>query len=157
MKIRSLLALAGFAIGFAAPTFAQQKDTVDPQIAQQIRALAMQYEKAFNEHDAAAVSALFTEDAVWRTPQGTFYGRHSIEQRMAKYHFQRWHSNNEVINVDRVISVGDEVRAIGTWSNTVQETDGSTKDLDGHFTSVCVLEGDTWKIRMNTYDQSRPY
>jgi hypothetical protein len=32
MKIRLLLALVGLAIGFALPAFAQQKDTVDPQI-----------------------------------------------------------------------------------------------------------------------------
>jgi hypothetical protein len=36
MKIRCLLALVGSAIGFALPTFAQQKDTVDPQIAEAI-------------------------------------------------------------------------------------------------------------------------
>jgi hypothetical protein len=30
MKIRYLLALVGLAIGFASPTVAQQKDTVDP-------------------------------------------------------------------------------------------------------------------------------
>src|SRR5690242_1637513 len=35
MKIRLLLALAGFAISFAVPTFAQQTNTPDPQIARQ--------------------------------------------------------------------------------------------------------------------------
>jgi hypothetical protein len=65
-------------------------------------------------------------------------------------------SSNEVINVDRVISVGDEAQAIGTWSNTVQRPDGSTRACDGHFTSVMVLQGNIWKIRMNTNDQSRP-
>ena len=44
MKIRSLLALAGLAISFAVPTFAQQKDTVDPRIAQQRDLLADQHE-----------------------------------------------------------------------------------------------------------------
>jgi hypothetical protein len=32
MKIRLLGALVGLAINFAVPTFAQEKDTVDPQI-----------------------------------------------------------------------------------------------------------------------------
>src|SRR5438876_8305394 len=41
MKIRLLLALAGFAIGFVLPTFAQQKDTVDPRIIQQRDLLAI--------------------------------------------------------------------------------------------------------------------
>jgi hypothetical protein len=35
MKIRLLLALAGFAISFVFTTFAQKKDTVDPRISQQ--------------------------------------------------------------------------------------------------------------------------
>jgi hypothetical protein len=34
MKIRLLLALAGFAIGFVSPTFAQ--DTIDPKIIEQV-------------------------------------------------------------------------------------------------------------------------
>lgn len=157
MKIGWLLTLTGLVISFAASGFAQENDATDPQIAQQIRALTMEYQEALNEHDAPAAAACFTEDAVWTTPQGTFYGRRAIERRLSTYHFRRWHITNEVITVDRVISVGDQVRAIGTWSNTVQEPNGSTEDFNGHFTSDLVLEGDSWKIRLNTYDQSRSY
>jgi hypothetical protein len=32
MKIRFLLALVGLATGFALPAFAQQKETIDPQL-----------------------------------------------------------------------------------------------------------------------------
>ena len=155
MKIRLLLALTALASGLTVPALAQQNDSVDPQIAQEIRELTMKYEDALNEHDAEAAAAFFTADAVWATPQGTFYGRRAIERRLANYHFRRWHITNEVITVDRIILVGDQVRAIGTWSNTVQEPDGSTEDFNGHFTSDLVIEGGTWKIRLNTYDQSR--
>jgi hypothetical protein len=41
MKTRSLLILARLAISFALPSFAQQKETVDPQVAEQVRALAV--------------------------------------------------------------------------------------------------------------------
>jgi len=157
MKIGWLLALVISAISFAVSSFGQQTDAIDPQIDQKIRALTMEYQEALNEHDAPAAAACFTEDAVWKTPQGTFYGRRAIERRLATYHFRRWHITNEVITVDRIISVGDQLRAIGTWSNTVQEPDGSTQDFDGHFTSDLVLEGNSWKIRLNTYDQSRSY
>jgi type II secretory pathway pseudopilin PulG len=54
MKIRLAIALIGLAIGFALPTFAKQKDTVNPQIEQQIRALAMKFDEAYNRNDAAA-------------------------------------------------------------------------------------------------------
>ena len=157
MKIGSLFALVSSAISFAVSSFGQQTHAIDPQIDQKIRALTMEYQEALNEHDAPAAAACFTEDAVWTTPQGTFYGRRAIERRLANYHFHRWHIKNEVITVDRVISVGDQVRAIGTWSNTVQEPDGSTEAFNGHFTSDLVIEGGTWKIRLNTYDQSRSY
>jgi hypothetical protein len=58
MKNPSLLALAGLAFSFAVPAFAQQQDTVDPKIAEQVRALATKYDEAFNQNDAAAIAAL---------------------------------------------------------------------------------------------------
>src|ERR1700733_4827429 len=155
MKICRITTLVSSTFSFAVSSFGQQTDAIDPRIDQNIRALTLEYQQALNKHDAPAAAACFTEDAVWQTPQGTFYGRSAIERRLATYHFRRWHITNEVITVDRVISIGDQVRAIGTWSNTVQGPDGSTEDFNGHFTSDLVIEGGTWKIRLNTYDQSR--
>jgi hypothetical protein len=40
MKIRFVVAIAGLAINFAPPAFAQQNDRVDAETAQQVRALA---------------------------------------------------------------------------------------------------------------------
>jgi hypothetical protein len=40
MKIPLLFALAGWAISFAVPSFAQQTNTPDPQLRQQLLALA---------------------------------------------------------------------------------------------------------------------
>ena len=39
------------------PAVAQQKETVDPQIAQQIRERGKKYDEAFNKNDAPAVAA----------------------------------------------------------------------------------------------------
>src|SRR5271166_5261987 len=64
MKIRLVVALAGFAISFAVPTFAQGQNTVDPEVRQQIEAVSMKFVEAYNKYDAAALAALFTEDAV---------------------------------------------------------------------------------------------
>jgi len=65
MKTRSLLILAGLAINFALPSFAQQKDAVDPKVEQQIRLLAAKYDDAINRRDATAVAALYAQDGVW--------------------------------------------------------------------------------------------
>jgi SnoaL-like domain len=89
MKIRYLLALMGLAIGFTVPTFAQQKDTVDPQITEQIRALTVRYDAAFNSQDAAALAALYTTDGAY-TFHGTSHGRRAIEKSYA-YDFQSRH------------------------------------------------------------------
>jgi hypothetical protein len=49
MKMRFLCALIGLAISFAVPAFAQQKDTVDPKIAEQLSALSKKTVAVGNE------------------------------------------------------------------------------------------------------------
>jgi ketosteroid isomerase-like protein len=51
------------------------KETVDPQIIEQLDPIARKYEEAVNNNDAAAVAALFTEDAVFVADTGPIYGR----------------------------------------------------------------------------------
>jgi hypothetical protein len=85
MKIRLVVALAGFAISFALPTFADEKKEINPfpfspisaspQIVQQLEAINLKFDEAFNKHDAAAVGALYTANAVQVTPVGVFSGR----------------------------------------------------------------------------------
>jgi len=60
MKVRLLLALVGLAISLPFPTFAQQKDTVDPKIIEQLREEDKNFEEAYNKHDAAALAAFYT-------------------------------------------------------------------------------------------------
>jgi len=166
MKIRLLLALiglaigfilptfalAGFAIGLILPTFAQEKDTVDPRVAEQVRALAAKYDEAFNRNDAVAVAALYTEDAVFETPSGAFHGREAIEEENAKHYFEQDHSKNLVTVVDEVVAVGNEVRSTGTWSNTFEE--GATIHANGTYSWVLIHEGVSWKIRKSTFDMA---
>ena len=57
MKIRLLVALPRPAISFSRPAFAQQKDAVDLQTAQKVRALAAKYDAASNYHDATGGGA----------------------------------------------------------------------------------------------------
>lgn len=83
MRIRLVVALAGLAISFALPTYAQQKDLADPQTAQKIIALWKVFDEAHMNDDAAAVAALFTRDAVDVTPEGTITGRQAIQRWFA--------------------------------------------------------------------------
>jgi hypothetical protein len=68
MKIRLLFALTGLVISFALPLFAQQTNTVDPEVRQQIETVFMKFGDAFNKHDPVAIAALFTPDAVQLWP-----------------------------------------------------------------------------------------
>jgi ketosteroid isomerase-like protein len=82
--MRLLLSLAVFAIGFAVPAFAQQKDRVDPRIIEQHAALDQKYDEAFNYGDAIALAATFTEDAVLVNDTGPVYGREAIGKYYAE-------------------------------------------------------------------------
>jgi hypothetical protein len=64
MKNPSLLALAGLAISFAVPTFAQQQDTVDPKIVELIVAHQKIYDEAMNNNDAVAGTGCNRRDAI---------------------------------------------------------------------------------------------
>jgi uncharacterized protein (TIGR02246 family) len=68
------------AISFAAPAFAQEKQTVDPKVVEQLDANSKKFGEAVNNNDAAAVAAFFTEDAVLVTNTGPVYGRQAIEK-----------------------------------------------------------------------------
>jgi ketosteroid isomerase-like protein len=85
MKIRTIVTLVGLAISFASPIFAQQKDTVDPEVRQQIEAVLRQFDEAYNKHDAAALAALFTPEAVEMFPfeaPAVISGQQAIQKSM---------------------------------------------------------------------------
>src|SRR4029077_18917013 len=109
--MRLLLALVGLAVSFAPPAFAQPKDKVDPETARQVRALASNYDAAFNRQDAVTVAGLYAEDAVFNTPEGTFQGRQAIEELYAKHYFGEVHSKNVVTVVNGAIAAGNEVKS----------------------------------------------
>ena len=102
MKIRSLLTLVGLALSFAVPAFTEQQDTVDPKIAEQVRALATKYDEACNKNDAVAVAAFITDKAIWITPHGTFFGRESIQKDYADRSFGRYHINDVSTTCEQV-------------------------------------------------------
>ena len=100
MKVRSLLALVGLAIGFVVPTLAQQKDTDDPQIVEQLNALRDKSNEAFENGDAAALAALYTDDAVEVTNEGPIYGREAIEKHYTDL-FREEHFSNRISKRDQ--------------------------------------------------------
>jgi ketosteroid isomerase-like protein len=154
MKTHLLGALVGLAISFALPTFAQQT-TADPQLRQQLLALAKKFEDAWNNNDAIALAALFTEDAVLIEESGPVYGREAIEKHYRDM-FQNVHfSNNRTMYNDpnsnsphSIGTDGNEMWENGEWSMTWQVKGGDPEQHKGYHASIAVREGGVWKKRL---------
>src|SRR6266478_3215780 len=86
-KMRFLPTLVGLALGFAVPVLAQEQNTVDPEVRQQIEAVVMKYEEAYNKSDAAGCAALYSQDGLsvvsWESAGGATSGQQAIEKRAA--------------------------------------------------------------------------
>ena len=140
MKIRSVLALVGLAISFALPTFAQQKDAVDPEVRQQIEALLMKFGEAFNKHDPAAIAALYTQNAIrlesWWS-EGAL-GQQAIEKSYADMLASM--PGEFVGQVVQVYAIGNDMCVI------TKDSEGAL--WKGYKTWICNRDADTWKIRM---------
>jgi ketosteroid isomerase-like protein len=151
MKNRSLLGLAGLAISFAVPTFAQS-----PQLREALAKYDKKEEEAFNNNDAAALAALYTEDAVEVTDSGTLYGREAIEKHYADL-FQKEHFSNYLVKADQysphtIGTWGNHVWASGDWSCTIKGQNFGPVELKGYWGAIEVREGDTLKTWMRTWN-----
>jgi ketosteroid isomerase-like protein len=156
MKIRLLLALVGFGIGFPVPTLAQQANTQDSQLRQVIDALTKKTDEAYNNGDAASMAALYTVDAVLVTDAGPIYGREAIEKHYANL-FQRIHFINHLSKADEnsphiVGTAGNETWSNGKWSQTIKGQNFGPIQLKGYWSSITVREGDTWKKRLDIWN-----
>jgi ketosteroid isomerase-like protein len=158
MKIRLVVALAGLALSFALPTFAQQKDTpVDPKLTEQLNALCKKFDDAFNNNDAAAVAALFTKDGVLVTDSGPIYGPEAIEKYQAEA-FKEGHFSNHIGKADQygahmIGTDGKEAWRTGDWSLTWQGKTGDPIPLKGYWTCIEVLDTDgVWKDKVQTWN-----
>ena len=85
-----LITVVGLAISFALPALSQEKAATPavpnpfqpipagPALVQQLEAINLKFDEAFNKHDATALGALYIANAAQVTPIGTFSGREAI-------------------------------------------------------------------------------
>jgi ketosteroid isomerase-like protein len=140
MKIRLIVALVGMAISFALPTFAQEQNTVDPEVRQQLEALLMKFGEAFNKHDPAAIAALYTQNAIrlesWWSEGAS--GQQAIEKSYAGMVASM--PGEFVGQVVQVYAIGSDMCVI------TKDSEGAS--WKGYKTWICNRDADTWKIRM---------
>jgi ketosteroid isomerase-like protein len=146
MKMRYLLLpLAGLVSTCALPTFGQERNAVDPEVRQQIDAVEMKFVEAYNKHDVATISALYTPDAVevrragGATRAGVFSGRQALEKMFAADFASN--PGRLVSELAQVYAMGDNDicaignASVGTWK--AYTVTAYVRALDG-----------TWKIHM---------
>ena len=134
----------------------EQTNTPDPQLREQLDAKSKKFDEACDNNDAAAVAALFTEDAVLVNDTGPVYGRKAIEKSFADL-FQKWRVSNHISKRDQysphiIGTAGDEAWSNGEWSLTLQGQNDGPYHLKGYWSSVDVREGDAWKDRMQIWN-----
>jgi uncharacterized protein (TIGR02246 family) len=156
LKKRLVVPLAGLAISFALPIYAQQKDVADPQTTQKILAICKAIDEAVNNNDPAARAAPFTRDAVMVTPDGPpIIGRQAIQKWFTDL-YQWWHPKNHMeadgIVVHLIGIAGNELWATGEWSETGLGKNGEPISIKGYWAGIYVREGDDWKIRMGIWN-----
>jgi ketosteroid isomerase-like protein len=156
MKIRLAVALAGLAISFALPIFAQQKEsTPNEQDRQWLDALVKKFDEAWNNNDAAALAAFYAEDAVIVTDTGPIYGRDAIEKHFADL-FKQVHFSNHISKADQysphMIGTTDKAWSNGEWSTTVQGQNFGPVEIKGYWSDVNVREGNNWKDQLETFN-----
>jgi ketosteroid isomerase-like protein len=153
MKIPLVVALVALAISFTLPTFAQQREpTASQQDRQQLDALIEKFDEAWNNNDAAALAALYAEDAVIVRNTGPIYGREAIEKMYTDL-FQKVHFSNHIAKADQfsphiIGTAGNEAWSNGEWSTTLKGQNFGPIQLKGYWSNITVRDGDTWKDRM---------
>ncbi len=136
------------------------KDTADPKTTEQLRAFSKKVDEAWNNNDAAALAALFTEDAVLLEDTGPIYGREAIEKHYANV-FQKVHFSNHLDKCDQssphiIGTTGNEAWSNGQWSLTYQLKGGDPVELTGYWLEIYSREGGTWKKRVDAWNLTPP-
>jgi len=154
MKIPLAVALAGFAINFALPIFAQEKAATPavpnpfqpipagPALVQQLEAINNKLDEVTNKHDATAVAAFYTANAILSSPLGVASGLPDIEKFFTNV-FQRFSPSDRSTKINYVYAFGSDLCAIGGWTETVN----GSKQSGGYFIYVYTPARGTWKIR----------
>ena len=163
MKIRVLLTLAGLAIGFVLPTFAQQTTAPDPKLREGFATLLKKMDDGFVNSDAAALAALYTDDAVHVTfNRPPIYGREAIQKhfendfKKLKLHFIQFISKPEEYSPHVIGTAGNELWGTGEFDQTFQFENANPMRQKGHFLCVLVRDGDALKIKVDTFNFSGP-
>jgi len=126
----------------------QQSPTID-----EFGDIHRKLDEAYNKNDAAAVAALFTEDALFVAPDGMFTGRQEIEDKHAdKFKRSPITTFNSGLQRGHPNPIDTAVWQAGKWTSTFQ-SQAEPLSASGFWTAIYVHEGQALKIRMLTLNE----
>lgn len=142
-----VLSVAAMAIGVPAYAAQQLSATEAKQAAQGV---VDAFNKAAQAKDAAAVAAMFTDDASVASPFGINAGRAAIEKNWVENFKDYAPAPNKL---EQAVPAGDgAIALIGDWSGVFHGKDGD-QPMKGYYGQTLVHQGGVWKIRMETWNQ----
>ncbi len=150
--LRSFALTSALTVALALPASAEQLTEQDAhRIANSLVDSVIKTEQA---RDAAAVAALYTEDAVRIIHGNMERGRAVIEKGLAES-LPNWDEDSGG-TVDQVRILGnDAIVAIASWSGTWHGADAPSH-ITGRAAYDCVRVGDTWKIAVHLISPAPP-
>ena len=123
-------------------------------------AFTKKYDQIWNNNDAAALAALFTDDAIEVTNIGPIYGRKALEKNWEDL-FQNVHFSDHVSTVDQysphaIGNAGKEVWMNGEYSMTLKGQNFGPVEQKGYWCLILVRDGDAWKPRLQIWNIAQP-
>jgi uncharacterized protein (TIGR02246 family) len=157
--LRSLVFIPVLAIGLALPVVAQQTSPSAGQqdVYQQIVEWDKKYDQAFNKHDATAIAALFSQNAVILPPGPMLSGTQAIEKAYQDAFKNTNFNSDHLGKIVQVQALGtDAAWVVGEWSVSAQGTNNARQNLHGNWGAVAERENGQWTVRMATWNMIEP-
>jgi ketosteroid isomerase-like protein len=144
MRTSFVFALVASVLCLSLSALAQEQKAIDAGVRQQIEAALTDFRDAYNRHDAPAVAALYTPDAVeFRSWRGLLSGQEAIRSR---FEFDFESSDGKMVTeILQLRPIGNAICQIA------HSTVGEWKDETA---VIYVPDGDTWKRRMVFVDDN---
>ena len=122
-----------------------------------IEALNQQWEKSFENHDLAGLTALFTEDCI-RMPQGApaSVGRAALEAAYRQDFAEVWKSGAKVrLNAEEIIISGEYAFARGA-DTLIPNQEGNQREETGKWMFVYrKLADGTWRFHWVSFNSNQ--
>ncbi len=122
---------------------------------QAINAVSKQWVDAFNRGNAAAVAALYTEEAKRLPPnRPMIIGRESIQADLQAI-LDAGVGDLQITSIELSVN-GDMAHKVGKYSLTIQPEEGEAISDNGKYVVIWKREKGTWKLDVDIWNSSVP-